>query len=189
MKKKKSMSGIFFSMFLRTVVIILAVVIVALGAALVKQSLSKSRENKMGTSSEIDESVLTESDGEDELLGATEEGQADGQDDGTDTPSAALSTDKKIVVLNGTATKGLAGHWKDQLAGYGYTNIDAHNYYSRLENTKILVTEEGIGEDLKQYFPNADYEVGTLTSDETDANIDGVQIFVIIGTSDDVLSQ
>lgn len=185
MNKKKSVSGIFFSMFLRTVVIILAIVIVAMGVVLVKQKLNRKNTDIAGDS-EVDESILTEEDGQDVLLGSPEDNTG-GEEGGA--VQQNTSFDKKIVVLNGTETKGLAGHWRDTLASYGYQNLDAKNYYSRLEQTKVLAAEDGVGTDLLQYFPNADYQVGTLTSDETDASVDGVDIFVIIGTSDDVLSQ
>lgn len=185
MKKKKSVSGIFFSMFLRTVVVILALVIVALGVVLVRQQLHKPSANKPDDN-EVDESILTEEDGRDDLL---ESPEVDIMDESGESQSVAASHDKKIVVLNGTATKGLAGRWQETLAGYGYQNLEAHNYYSRLETTKILAAEDGLGLDLLQYFPNADYAIGTLTSNDTDSPLEGVDIFVIIGTSDDVISE
>jgi hypothetical protein len=182
--KKKSVAGLFFSMFLRTVVIILAVVIVVFGVALTKQYMSRSKTANQENTGEIDESILSDPDDGDELLTASGDGE-----DGAETEQVVSSVDKKIVVLNGTTTKGLAGHWKDTLSGYGYTNIDSANYYNGEENTRILVTEDGIGQDLLQYFTNASIETGTLTSDDTDADLDGVQIIVIIGASDDVLSE
>jgi hypothetical protein len=182
--KKKSVAGLFFSMFLRTVVIILAVVIVVFGVALTKQYMSRSKTTDQENTGVIDESILTDPDDGDDLLNVSGDGE-----DGEGAGQIESSFDKKIVVLNGTDTKGLAGHWKDTLSGYGYTDIDSANYYNGAENTKILVTEDGIGQDLLQYFPSASIETGTLTSDETDAKLDGVQIIIIIGSSDDVLSE
>ena len=41
-----------------------------------------------------------------------------------------------------------------------------------------------MGTDLLKYFPNADLSVGSVGQDETDADVEGVQIFIIIGASD-----
>ena len=185
MRKKKSAAGIFFSMFLRAVVVILAIVIVALGVAIVRQVI-KSGDNKNTENPSVDESILAGED-DDHLLTAdgTETDTTSGDDSAATTE---LSTNRKIEVLNGTTTSGLAGHWRDTLKNNGYTNVDAHNYYMHLETTKIVAVSDGVGQDLLQYFPGAEYEVGTLTSNDTDAPLDGVEIFIIIGESDDVLS-
>lgn len=94
------------------------------------------------------------------------------------------STDKKILVLNSTKTNGLASKWMNKLSGDGFTNISKGNYsLSKETQTKIYVTEEGMGKDLLPYFTDAVIEVGSLSSG-IDVSTSGVEIFIVIGTND-----
>ena len=120
-RKKQSAMGLFFAFFLKAVVIILGLVILAMSAFLVKTVImAKDTENQ----SEEDENAFEE-DQEDELLTAQEfsddellyddsEGAvaADGEEIST---SNEIAKDASIVVLNGTQTAGLAAAWKGKL--------------------------------------------------------------------------
>ena len=190
MQKKRSAAGIFFSFFFRAVVVILAIVIVALSVVLVRgiikgKKLRAKNENK----TVVDQSVLTEQGDHDELLAntgeQTEEPDTSDTSDGLgDDEVAAPSENCKIVVLNATEVNGLAGSWTARLQDAGYTDVSAANSYTLYDHTSILVSEEGMGTDLLKYFPGAEISVGTLTEADTDAELGGVQIFIIVGASD-----
>ena len=192
-KKKQSAVGIFFSFFLKAVVIILGLVILAMSAYLVKELMSmKSNE----TEAKADDSAF-EDDQEDELLNATD-GDAllfEGDEETTeaaaeDGGSTALSKDASIVVLNATETAGLAAVWKETLEVQGYTNVQVGNYTNGvLDQSKIVVVEEGTGSDLATILPNAKME--TLPADQVSCDIstEGVQAFLIIGNADNSLGQ
>ncbi|MBR1599573.1 MAG: LytR C-terminal domain-containing protein [Lachnospiraceae bacterium] len=94
------------------------------------------------------------------------------------------SNDKKILVLNSTTTNGLASKWMNKLSGAGFTNISKGNYSnSRDAQTTIYVSEEGMGKDLLPYFADAQIVVGTLDSG-IDVSSSGVEIFIVIGSND-----
>ena len=79
--------------------------------------------------------------------------------------------------MNSTGINGLASSFQEKLVEQGMNVISIGNYSdSMLEQTKIIVKEEGIGEDLLQYFKDATIEVGELSND--------VDIRIILGTSD-----
>ena len=52
-----------------------------------------------------------------------------------------------------------------------------------LADTKIVAREDGVGKELVQYFANASYEVGTVTSNVTEST-DEYDVVIIIGASD-----
>ena len=82
-----------------------------------------------------------------------------------------------IEILNSTKVNGLASAFQNKLVEQGMNVIRIGNYDgATLENTRIIVKEEGYGEDLLEYFKDADIEVGTLSKD--------VEIRVILGTKD-----
>ena len=194
-KKKQSAVGIFFSFFLKAVVIILGLVILAMSAYLVKELISmKSNE----TEAKADDSAF-EDDQEDDLLNNASEGDADAVLFETDEESteaaeesgtAALPKDASIVVLNATETAGLAAVWKETLEVQGYTNVQVGNYTNGvLDTSKIVVVEEGTGSALQEILPNAKME--TLPADQVSCDIstEGVQAFLIIGNADNSLGQ
>ena len=47
-----------------------------------------------------------------------------------------------------------------------------------MTHTKIIIAEEGLGQDLKSYFKNPEYEVGQVTS--------GARICIVLGTEDEI---
>ncbi|MBO4864389.1 MAG: LytR C-terminal domain-containing protein [Eubacterium sp.] len=188
-KKKKSTVGIFFSFFLKAIVIILGLVILAMGAYLVKYTLT---EEDKASEQELDDNVLVDVD--DDIFFASdtdvdEEADEDAlfdNDEGADD----IKADEKIVVLNATETSGLASAWRDKLKEAGYENIEIGNYFgNKLDTTRIVVMEEGKGETLKALVPNATLETGEASSIECDANVDGAKAFIIVGKSDDIVSQ
>lgn len=89
------------------------------------------------------------------------------------------SRDKTITIYNGAYINGLAGKWRDRLSEEGYQIEGIYNYSGGTrDNGKIIVKEEGLGEDLKnEFFPNAEIEVGTPD--------DGADIQIILGRSED----
>lgn len=90
---------------------------------------------------------------------------------------AASSVGLVIEILNSTGINGLASSFQEKLVEQGMNVISIGNYSdSMLEHTKIIVKEEGYGEDLLQYFKDATIEVGELGN--------GIDIRIILGTSD-----
>lgn len=192
-KKKQSAVGIFFSFFLKAVVIILGLVILAMSAYLVKELISMKNNE---TEAKADDSAF-EDDQEDDLLANASDGDAvlfETDEETTEaaetTDTAALPKDASIVVLNATETAGLAAVWKETLEVQGYTNVQVGNYTNGiLDTSKIVVVEEGTGSALQQILPNAKME--TLPADQVSCDIstEGVQAFLIIGNSDNSLGQ
>ncbi len=169
-KKQQTAAGLFFSMLLRAAVIILGLAIVAFGAFFVMQAL-KGNTAKDTPATTLDENALTDSQVDDlQITPSTE----------AETVSA---TDRKILVLNSTDIAGLAGRWCDTLNANGYANTNASDYTEALADTKIVAREDGVGKELVQYFANASYEVGTVTSNVTEST-DGYDVVIIIGASD-----
>ena len=100
-----------------------------------------------------------------------------------------LSIDKKILVLNSTNVAGLAKAWMDRLKQDGFADVATGNYSAGTEtNTRIYVSEEGMGTDLTDYFADATVEVGILSSG-IDVSTEGVEIFVVIGSNDTATPQ
>lgn len=90
---------------------------------------------------------------------------------------AASSVGLVIEILNSTGINGLASSFQEKLVEQGMNVISIGNYSdSMLEHTKIIVKEEGYGEDLLQYFKDATIEVGELGN--------GIDIRIILGTND-----
>ena len=85
------------------------------------------------------------------------------------------SKELKIEIYNSTKINGLAASWKSYLTGQGFqiSATETENRY-RLEDSVIYVSEEGQGEDLLEYFPNAKIEVATLTK---------ADIRIVLGTN------
>ena len=87
------------------------------------------------------------------------------------------SKEYNIEVANGGYTEGLAGRVSNRLKSDGYTVSGVSTYTgTKQEYTRIIVKEQGVGEDLKDYFSDARIEVDdSLLSVDTD-------IKIIIGT-------
>ena len=83
----------------------------------------------------------------------------------------------RIYVLNGSQIAGLASSTKTKLENAGYTVPKVGNYTAEtLTTTRIKVSENGQGEDLKAFFNNPEIVVGGVTA--------GYDIEIILGTVD-----
>ena len=91
--------------------------------------------------------------------------------------NAVSSVGKRIYVANGARVTGLAASYQEILVNAGYTVTGIGNYDGDvLEDTRILVREEGMGYDLLSYFNNASIETGELP--------EGIDIEIIVGAGD-----
>ena len=193
-KNKKNPAGIFFLFFLKAIVIILGLVILAMGAYLIKYTMSA--DNKK-SEQEFDDSMLVDNDRDDLLASDTDSALSDDKllfdnEEGAVTEASKdIASDDKIVVLNATETAGLAAAWKERLAEKGFTKVETGNYLGEsLEKSKIVVTEEGrTGNNLSEIISGASVENGSADSVDCDADKDGVKAFIIIGNSDDIVSE
>lgn len=177
--KKQSAVGLFFSMFLRAVVIILAIVIVAFGAVFVSKVLNKDGGSSKDPATTVSSNVLSDPEVKDDLLTA----ETTAASEETEEETVTESYDKNILVLNSTDVSGLAGRWCERLKGYGYANTESSDYSETLDTTKIVAVTDGDGQDLLQYFSGATYEVGTVSSGAS-VETDGYDIVIILGTAD-----
>lgn len=194
---KKTMLKLFGEEFLRSLVVLMAILIVGFCAFFV----IKVRSDKKNVAENNTEQATTLSDEELQAMLSEEDTEASEEDTEevtteevtteevtTEEPTTEKqdipSTDKKILVLNSTKTNGLASKWMNKLTGEGFSNVSKGNYsLSREAQTKIYVPEEGMGKDLLPYFSDAVIEVGTLDSG-IDVSTSGVEIFIVIGSND-----
>lgn len=177
--KKQSAAGLFFSTILRAAVVIVGILIIVFGIMFLLKVVDKDKKENDEPLTTVGENVLTESEVPDELLSVETTVEVV-----TEAQIVADSRDKKILVLNSTDVTGLAGRWVEALAAEGYANATASDYSEIQATTRIIAVEEGVGQDLLQYFNGATYEVGTVTSG-TSADTAGIDIVIIIGSADD----
>ena len=82
-----------------------------------------------------------------------------------------------IQILNASMVQGLAASYQNRLEADGYKVDSIGNYTGTTsEVTRIVVREEGIGEELLSYFNGATMEVGTIEGES--------DIVIILGTKD-----
>lgn len=95
---------------------------------------------------------------------------------GDDTETAASSKDYYIELYNAAFRQGLASEWESYLEeeGYNISLIASYQDEGPLSTTRIVVSQEGIGQDLLKYFSGADIEIGEIVT--------GGDIQVFIGT-------
>lgn len=94
-----------------------------------------------------------------------------------DQESVRDSLGYSIEILNASQITGLAAAYKGNFEKDGYTVAGIGNYQGQMMNqTKIIVRQEGLGKDLLPYFKGAVIEMGQLP--------EGVDIQVILGTED-----
>ncbi|MCR5792386.1 MAG: LytR C-terminal domain-containing protein [Lachnospiraceae bacterium] len=88
--------------------------------------------------------------------------------------------DLKIEILNGSGIGGLAAAYQVKLTDDNLNVISIGNYDGGdyLTETKIVVKEDGMGEDLHRYFPNAQIEKSYISSE--------ADVQVILGTDADL---
>ncbi|WP_058486749.1 LCP family protein [Defluviitalea phaphyphila] len=86
------------------------------------------------------------------------------------------SKDARIEVLNGGSVNGLASRTRDKLKEDGYNVVSIGNYEgAKEEKTRIIVREEGMGEDLQKYFENS------IVIVDEDSLRDEIDIQIILG--------
>ncbi|MBE5924282.1 MAG: LytR family transcriptional regulator [Lachnospiraceae bacterium] len=191
---KKTILKIFGEAFVRSMIVLMAIMIVGFGAFFIlkvrsdKKKAAEFAQNTTEESTLSDEEIqamLEEETSEDTEEATTEEVTTEEVTTEATTEELDIpSTDKSILVLNSTKTNGLALKWMNKLQGAGFTNINKGNYTASSETqTRIVVAEEGMGKDLLPYFNDAVIEVGTVSSG-IDVSTSGVQIFIIIGSND-----
>lgn len=95
----------------------------------------------------------------------------------TQTSSSSDSKDKSIELYNAAYVSGLAAEWQEYLESEGYdiSLIDSYQEEGPISQTRIRVTQEGEGEDLLTYFPDAEITV-------VDSIPTGGDIRIYIGT-------
>ncbi len=95
---------------------------------------------------------------------------------GGDDEAVGSSKDYYIELYNAAFRQGLASEWERYLEeeGYNISLIDSYQDEGPLSTTRIVVSQEGIGQDLLKYFPGADIQTGEIAT--------GGDIRVYIGT-------
>lgn len=187
---KKTILRVFGEAFLRSMVVLMAIVIIGFSAFFIikvandKKQMADNSTTEAGSTYSDDElqAMLEEENANDTSEESTTE-EPTTEEPTTEEPDIP-STDKKILVLNSTGVAGLAKSWMNKLRGAGFNDIATGNYsLGRETQTKIYVAEEGMGKDLVEYFTDATIEVGSLSSG-IDVSTEGVEIFIVIGSND-----
>ena len=97
--------------------------------------------------------------------------------DASDAGNGISSSGKNIIVLNGSQINGLAGLTQSKLNSAGFLVKEIGDYTTEtLTRTRIIVKEEGAGQDLAEYFNDPEIVVGTVK--------EGYDIEIILGTAD-----
>lgn len=169
----KRMLKLFGEAFLKTLIVILGIAIVIFAIYFLIQIFGGGGKDK---DTSEDPTISTEDINSDASTGEV----PDTAEPSTDAPATVepiSSVGHTIEVLNSTETAGVAAGWQEKLNNAGFNVTQIGNYEAEtLTGTKIIVTQEGMGQDLVGQFRNATVEVGTISS--------GVEIQIIIGTDD-----
>ena len=174
--KKASAVGLFFKSFLKGIVVLLGIAIAGLGVYL--GILIYQEYGKGGSSAHPEAAVF--SDGKvDPLLTAEPTEAATESIYVTDFTNIDFGIG--INVINSTDTSGLAGYWKDKLNEIGYTKVFTADGAEVLDNTKIVITEEGLAAELKEVFPKATWEVRNVTEEEMNGDTEGIKVYIFVG--------
>lgn len=106
------------------------------------------------------------------------EGNPQTEQGGTSSKSDSVSAPvlKNIIILNSTDTSGVAAKWSDTMKEQGYTVKDIGNYSPTLDKTRIVVREDGQGEEFLDYFTDAELHTGKVP--------EGADAQIIIGVND-----
>lgn len=185
---KKTMLKIFGEAFLRSMVVLMAIVIVGFVAFfVVKVTTDKNNEGQVAEESTFSDEELAQMSEEPTTEEITTEEITTEEvttEEVTTEEEIILSSDAKILVLNTTNVSGLAKAWMEKLKSEDFKDVGTGNYsVTHDAQTKIIVKEEGMGQDLAQYFNNPVIEVGKIDSG-VDVSTDGVEIFIVIGSND-----
>lgn len=194
---RKTILKIFGEAFLRSMVVLMAIAIVGFGAFfIIKVNADKKQQAKNPTteqgstysSSELEAMLELENANDTEsTTGETVTEEETTEELTTEMPDIP-STDKNILVLNGTRVGGLASSWKSKLNSEGFSSIAIGNSnITRESQTKIYVAEEGMGKDLSEYFSDAEIIVGSLNDGDyqiTSGAMTQIDIFIVVGSND-----
>lgn len=200
---KKTMLKIFGEAFLRSLVTLMAVAIIGFGAFfLIKVNTDRKQQANNATTEQSATYSSSELEAMLELENANDTEEATTEEVTTEAPTTEEvtteaptteapdipSTDKNIMVLNGTGINGLAGRWQSKLRNAGFSSVaTGDSYLGKEAQTRIYVAEEGMGKDLSSYFTDAVISVGLLgTSDYRlrNGSMSQVDIFIVIGSND-----
>lgn len=168
----KKMLKLFGEAFLKTLIVILGIAIVVFAIYLMIQVFGGGKKKDNGSTQDINistEDIGLSTDGGDDIIST---------DDTTEATTEQISSvGHSIEVLNSTDIAGVAAKWQEKLNAAGFTVSQIGNYETEtLTNTKIIVSQAGMGQDLAGQFKNATVEVGSISS--------GAEIQIIVGTED-----
>lgn len=193
---RKTILKIFGEAFLRSMVVLMAIAIVGFGAFfLIKVNSDKKQQANNPTteqgstysSSELEAMLELENANDTEATTEATTEEVTTEEPTTEEPDIP-STDKNILVLNGTRVSGLASKWKNKLSNGGFSSVAIGNSNLAGEaQTKIYVAEEGMGKDLSEYFSDAEIIVGTLNQGDyqiTSGSMTQIDIFIVVGSND-----
>ena len=194
---KKTMLRVFGEAFLRSMVVLMDIAIVGFAAFFIirvnsdKKTLAEAEANIETTEYSEDQlhNMLEEENAKDTESDTTEEATTEeATTEATTEVEKIPSTDKNILILNSTSVSGLAGAWNSKINGAGFVNTAVGNYNSGSETvTKIYVSQEGMGEDLVQYFNDPVIVVGKLEASQyaiKNGSMSNIDIFIVIGSND-----
>ena len=192
---KKTILKVFGEAFLRSMVVLMAIAILGFSAFfLIKVNADKKEQKsttEQGSTLSQDEldAMVEEENANDTKEATTEEVTTEATTEATTEELNIPSTDKNIMVLNSTSVAGLASSWQTKLNNSGFANVAIGNYNLEGQSqTRIYVSEEGMGKDLAEYFKDAVIEVGTVDSAnyviKGGASMSQVDIFIVIGSND-----
>lgn len=194
---KKTILRVFGEAFLRSMVVLMAVAIIGFSAFFIIKVNSDKKKLAENPTTEVastysDEELQARLEAEDAAAAAEAEAEAEEEELTTEEITEEATTeepdisskDKSVLVLNSTGVAGLAKAWMTKLTGEGFAKVATGNYsLSRDAQTKIYVSEEGMGKDLAAYFKDPIIEVGTLSSG-IDVSTTGVEVFIVLGSND-----
>lgn len=171
----KKMLKLFGEAFLKTLIVILGIAIVVFAIYLMIQVFGGGKKND-GSTQDINistEDAGVSTDGGDDIISTDDTTEATTEA----TTEQISSVGHSIEVLNSTDIAGVAAKWQEKLNAAGFTISQIGNYEAEtLTNTKIIVSQAGMGQDLAGQFKNATVEVGSISS--------GAEIQIIVGTED-----
>lgn len=90
------------------------------------------------------------------------------------------SRDYKIAVLNGGDVVGLAGRKKEMLTEEGFQVTSIGDFTGeKTQETRIIVKQSGMGQDLLEYFPNGEVQVDRSALEK------GSDITIVLGLGEE----
>ncbi len=183
--KKQSAAGLFFSMFLRAIVIIMGIIIIGFSIFFLMKVKQDKKKEPATPATTVGQNVLTEVEAPDELLTGEPSSETEATEAVSEEGEVQLDAhNAKILVLNSTDVMGLAGRWCATLNEDGYASTTASDFHTNLDKTVVYSKQEGVGTELVNYFDGASYEVGDAPQGASISTAD-FDIVIIIGNSDD----